>query len=69
LRKLGNDEVDLERFEEYVRGGVDILYEKLIEGATTPEEYVIKMYEFMSDFNNFFNREVSREDVLAATRE
>ena len=69
LRKLGNDEVDLERFEEYVRGGVDILYEKLIEGATTPEEYVIKMYEFMADFNNFFNREVSREDVLAATRE
>ena len=32
FRHLGQDE-DLDLFDQYVLGGVDVLYEKLIEGA------------------------------------
>ena len=27
-------------FEEYVRGGVDILYDKIMASATKPEDYI-----------------------------
>ena len=36
-------------YEEYVRGGVDVLYEKLIEQST---DYVKNLYEFMEDFES-----------------
>lgn len=49
-----NDDVktknDLERFEEYVRGGVDYLYEKLCKDATHAEDYINNVYELISDF-------------------
>lgn len=34
---MGDDPKDEERFDSYVRGGVDVLYEKLIEGASNPD--------------------------------
>lgn len=41
---------DEELYESYVRGGVDVLYEKLIEPSTTPDDYVKNLYEFMDEF-------------------
>jgi hypothetical protein len=55
---------DEQVYEQYVLGGVDVLYEKLIEGATNPEEYVIKLYDFMEEFNERYNEAVSDDEIL-----
>ena len=49
FRNMGEDPSDEARFDSYVRGGVDVLYEKLIEGVTSPDEYIELLNE---TFNN-----------------
>ena len=64
FRHMGQDPNDEERFDSYVRGGVDVLYEKLVEGSTGPEDYINNLYDFVEDFHEKFNAEVSREELL-----
>ena len=64
FRHMGEDPHDEERFDAYVRGGVDVLYEKLIEGVTDTDDYVNRLYDFLDEFNERFNEEVSKESVL-----
>lgn len=64
FKRLGEDPSDEERFDSYVRGGVDVLYEKLIEGANNPEDYVNQLYEFVEEFNDRFNSEINPDDIL-----
>ena len=64
FRHMGEDPKDEERFESYVRGGVDVLYEKLIEGATNPGDYINKLYDFVEEFQDRFNSEVSNDNIL-----
>lgn len=64
FRYMGENPDDEKRFDSYVRGGVDVLYEKLIEGASVPEDYVNNLYEFLEEFQEKFNENVSSEDIL-----
>lgn len=64
FRHVGEDPEDEKRFDSYVRGGVDVLYEKLIEGATEPEDYVNRLYEFADEFQERFNMGIANEDIL-----
>lgn len=65
FRHMGEDPADEARFDSYVRGGIDVLYEKLIEGVSSPdEEYVTRLYDFVDEFNDRFNKEISNEDIL-----
>jgi phosphoglycolate phosphatase-like HAD superfamily hydrolase len=41
---------DIEEYEKFVRGGVDVLYEKLFTEAAKEEDYIRNLYEFMEDF-------------------
>lgn len=65
FRHMGEDPQDIERFDEYVRGGVDVLYEKLIEGVTEPDEYVRRLFDFVDEFQDKFNDEISKETILS----
>ena len=56
----------IERFNSYVRGGVDVLYEKITEHATTPDEYVNNLYDFLEEFEERFNQDIDVEKVLNA---
>lgn len=47
---------DEELFEAYVRGGVDVLYEKLIEPSNSPDDYTKHLYEFMEDFESRYGQ-------------
>ncbi len=67
FRHLGQDE-DLDLFDQYVLGGVDVLYEKLIDGAGDTSEYIARLYDFLEEFNDRYNSEASREDILALCR-
>jgi len=47
---------DEERYEAYVRGGVDILYEKLIEPSNTEADYLNNLYDFMEEFEERYGQ-------------
>lgn len=64
FRHVGDDPADEERFDSYVRGGIDVLYEKLIEGSNEPEIYINKLYDFIEEFDDRFNSEVKSDDIL-----
>ena len=65
FRYMGKDPEDEARFDSYVRGGVDVLYEKLIEGVTEPAEYLNRLYEFLEEFQDRFNSCINSEDLLS----
>ena len=64
FRQVGEDPNDEKRFDSYVRGGIDILYEKLVEGASDPEDYVNNLYNFVEEFQERFNDSVSTERIM-----
>jgi hypothetical protein len=49
-------------YESYVRGGVDVLYEKLIKPSNSPDDYTKNLYEFMEEFKSRYSQ--SAEEVL-----
>ena len=67
FRYFGTEE-DLALFDQYVLGGVEVLYEKLIEGANEPDEYIERLYDFVDEFNDRFNSGISNEDIVNLSR-
>ncbi len=47
---------DEERYEEFVRGGVDLLFEKLIDPSHTEEDYLKNFYDFMEEFEERYGQ-------------
>ena len=54
---------DEERYDSYVRGGVDVLYEKLVEGATSTDDFVNRLSDFVTDFDERFNADISDDEM------
>lgn len=57
---------DEERYEAYVRGGVDVLYEKLIEPSNTEEDYLNNLYDFMEEFEERYGQ--STDEIVDLCR-
>jgi len=57
---------DEERYESFVRGGVDILYEKLIEPSNTEEDYLNNLYDFMEEFEERYGQ--SSDEIIDLCR-
>ncbi len=68
FRHLEENAEDEARFEAYVRGGVDVLYEKLIVGAKEPSDFFLKMYEFLEEFQDRFYGIVTEEQLQKLTK-
>lgn len=49
------DEADLERYESYVRGGIDFLYEKLVGSENTPYERLIELHDLVESFSDRYS--------------
>jgi len=66
FRYYGSEEAkgDEQLYECYVRGGVDVLYEKLIETANNPDDYLKNLYDFMEEFDERYNQSISAENIL-----
>jgi len=63
--EAGDD--DYERYDKYVRGGVDVLYEKLIQENVTDKPRN-RLINFLKDYNERFNDKVnnySNKELLA----
>ena len=65
FRYMGKDPNDEELFNSYVRGGVDVLYEKLIMNSNEPYDYISHLLEFIGDFNEKFNKDIANSKVLS----
>ena len=65
FRHMGEDPADEERFDSYVRGGIDVLYEKLIEGANSPNDYIDNLYEFLDEFQERLNASINSDELLS----
>jgi len=54
----------MELFHDYVRGGIEVLYEQFTDGCQTRDDYLSKTYEVMTTFKNELNG-ISYADELA----
>ena len=45
-----------------------MLFEKLIEGASNPEDYPNKLFDFLEEFDERYNQEIDLESVLELCR-
>ena len=57
---------DEERYEEYVRGGVDVLFEKLIEPSNTEEDFLKNLFGFMEEFEERYGQ--NSEEIVDLCR-
>ena len=64
LRHAGKEPEDVKRFESYIRGGIDVLYEKLVEGNNDPHDIMDSLQTFAEDCKERFNDEFTKEDIL-----
>lgn len=55
---------DEELYESYVRGGVEVIYEKLIANATNEDDYLKNLYDFLEEFNERYNESVNIENII-----
>ncbi|MCR3921210.1 MAG: hypothetical protein NUK65_01680 [Firmicutes bacterium] len=55
---------NLEIFHGYVLGGIEVLYERYIDGCTTQNDYLSRIHELMSTFKDEISG-ISYEDKLA----
>jgi len=51
---------NLDLFHSYVFGGIEVLYERYVDGCTTQEDYLTRIYDLMTTFKN---------DIAGATYE
>ena len=70
FRNYGSDlaKDDEARYESYVRGGVDKIYEKVMDGAQTPEDYLMNLYNFMEEVEERYNKVISTDSILDLCR-
>ena len=54
---------DEELYESYVRGGVEVLFEKLIQPANAAEDYLKNLYDFLEEFDERYNLVVSADSI------
>ena len=55
---------DIERFEQYVRGGVEVLHEKIYVPSTQPEDYINNLYDLILDVESHWHDRISSENIL-----
>ncbi|MBN1552903.1 hypothetical protein JW979_15625 [bacterium] len=51
---------NLDLFHSYVLGGIEVLYERYVDGCTTQEDYLTRIYDLMTTF---------KKDIAGATYE
>ncbi len=67
FRNMEDNHEDEELFQQYLLGGVDVLYEKLIEGTKSTEEQIRRLYDFIQEFQEKFNSEItSWNDIVSS---
>ncbi len=56
-------------FFDYMRGGIDLLYENLLAETASTEEDVKNLYVFIREIHDLYAKDVSIDDILALCNE
>lgn len=59
FRNLADDEKDIELFENYVRGGIEILYKKCIADSTQKDDFIDNIINFLEELKIKYPEEYS----------
>lgn len=51
-------------FEEYVRGGVDKIYEKLMDEVTNSEAYLKNLFDFIEEIDERYNQTITTDSII-----
>lgn len=49
---------------KYVLGGVEILYEKILEKAVTTDDYIDNLYSFIEEINDRYNKNINTDELF-----
>ncbi len=49
-------------YESYILGGLLVLKEKLLDDAVSLDDYMMKMYQFINEYHNRYEKEISDEE-------
>ncbi len=55
---------DEELYENYVRGGVEVLNEKLLSSVNSEDDYLKNLYDFIDEIEDRYNRAVSTDSII-----
>lgn len=66
FRHYGSElaKADEDLYDRYVRGGVDKLFEKLIEGAKNSDDYLRNLFNFMEEIEERYSQAVSTDSII-----
>jgi hypothetical protein len=62
-RKAGD-----ELFQKYVLGGIEVLYEKIMEDAKETDDYLLNIFKFISEYNERYNALIENEGIYDLCR-
>lgn len=57
---------NLDLFHQYMRGGVEWLYEQITEGATTQDDYLLRIVEMVKRYSEDFNLSGSTPEAVGS---
>ena len=58
----GQNQNDIQQFEQFVLGGVDVLYDKLIKNAKSEEDYTLNLYNFVEEIQTRYYQDEDDKD-------
>lgn len=66
FRYYGSDKakIDEDLYEEYVRGGVEVLEEKLLNAINSEDDYLKNLYDFLDEIEDRYNRDISTDSII-----
>lgn len=56
-------------FESYMLGGIEVLEEKLLQNATSVDDYIENMHSFIVEYYERYNNTITEEDILNLCQE
>ncbi len=70
FRYYGSDKAidDELLYEQYVRGGVDKIYEKIFDNAQGPEDYLENLFLFIDEMEERYNSTISKDSIIELCR-
>lgn len=69
FRYFGDNEEDIKRFEEYTRGGIEVLYEKLVGESSDPFEIADNLITFADEIQSSFNAKIDNNAIMRLCNE
>lgn len=60
-----NDEL---LYEEYVRGGVDKIYEKIFHNAQSSDDYLKNLFLFVDEIEERYNSDIDKDSIIELCR-